>query len=289
MLEREMTTSVALNAMTTLAHMGVDYLYVTGGEPFCRTDLAILLRKAAELFASVSIASNGLLIEREHIDVLKHVAIEYVAISFDNIYTELLWTSDDRRKLCTIEALAQSGIACRIGVPIRSESIDMPKLEALGSLASSVSIPLYFRFLEYVPGIGSDVSLLTETNRQHISARLEKWAAATGVEIHIVSEGGIESENDICPAGEHVVFLDNQGCVWPCSWLAKSGQLRAWGKAFGSGAKHSLSAAVQEFRSSLSRQLTDDRTAIANPYCPALAIMHSLQNLDKNGDALSVV
>ncbi len=73
----------------TLVNQGITKIRITGGEPFVRKDLMILLRKLAALpkLEDISITTNATLIGK-HIPELKELGIKNINVSLDSISEE---------------------------------------------------------------------------------------------------------------------------------------------------------------------------------------------------------
>jgi molybdenum cofactor biosynthesis enzyme MoaA len=63
---------------------GVDKIRLTGGEPLLRKDFPEIVSKLAALNTSLSITTNGILIDR-HIEVLKQANIKKINLSLDTL------------------------------------------------------------------------------------------------------------------------------------------------------------------------------------------------------------
>ncbi|MDZ4147171.1 MAG: GTP 3',8-cyclase MoaA [Flavobacteriaceae bacterium] len=72
-----------------LVELGIDKIRITGGEPFVRKDLMVLMRKLAQMkgLKDISVTTNATLIEN-HIDELKALGITNVNLSLDAINKE---------------------------------------------------------------------------------------------------------------------------------------------------------------------------------------------------------
>lgn len=64
--------------------MGVNKLRLTGGEPFVRKDIGMLLLQLSEIVPSIHITTNATLLE-EHIPLLKRIGIAGLNISIDSL------------------------------------------------------------------------------------------------------------------------------------------------------------------------------------------------------------
>ncbi len=67
---------------------GIKKVRLTGGEPFVRRDMDVLVSELCKIFEQVHITTNATLIH-EHIDILKHPHIKGLNISIDSLDPEL--------------------------------------------------------------------------------------------------------------------------------------------------------------------------------------------------------
>ena len=90
----ELSTSEALKVVDQIADFGVTSLAFSGGEPLMRRDFFEVAKHAADSGLYVSVATNGTLLNRENVKVLKKIGVNYVEVSVDGVYPE---THDDFR------------------------------------------------------------------------------------------------------------------------------------------------------------------------------------------------
>ncbi|MCR4584146.1 MAG: radical SAM protein [Lachnospiraceae bacterium] len=81
--ENELSTEECLDVAAQLKEMGCRRVSLIGGEVFMRTDWPEIVESLTGRGISVCIITNGFLFRPEHIDALKRVGIESVAISLD--------------------------------------------------------------------------------------------------------------------------------------------------------------------------------------------------------------
>ncbi len=67
-----------------IRELGVDKERITGGEPFVRKDISVLLQQLAAIFPKVHITTNATLLS-SHIDVLKEIKVSGLNISIDSL------------------------------------------------------------------------------------------------------------------------------------------------------------------------------------------------------------
>ncbi len=86
-----------------MVEQGIDKIRITGGEPFVRKDLMVLLRKMATLdgLKDISITTNATLIG-PYIDELKELGITNINVSMDAIHKETFDTITRRNEYETV-------------------------------------------------------------------------------------------------------------------------------------------------------------------------------------------
>lgn len=138
---------------TILVHQGIDKIRITGGEPFVRKDLMVLLRKLTTLkgLNDISITTNATLIG-PYIDELKELGITNVNVSLDAINKETFERITRRNQYDIVYnnliRLISEGFNVRINfIALENQNIQdiIPILEVMKHYNVSV------RFLEEMP------------------------------------------------------------------------------------------------------------------------------------------
>ena len=80
----ELDTSEALDVCDQLAELKTQWVTIAGGEPFLRKDLHLIVKRLKEHNITVSIITNGWLLEKK-IKLLQEVKPDYIGISIDGI------------------------------------------------------------------------------------------------------------------------------------------------------------------------------------------------------------
>ena len=87
---RTLSTEVILDAMDELAAWVGEYkLFVAGGEPTIRKDLAEIIRVASEGGCLVSMATNGFLLDRKRTEELVVAGLGHVDVALDSLNPEI--------------------------------------------------------------------------------------------------------------------------------------------------------------------------------------------------------
>jgi len=80
---QELSTSEAMKVVEQIADFGVTSLAFSGGEPLMRKDFFEVARHAVESGLYVSLATNGTLLNKERVRLLKKIGLNYVEVSLD--------------------------------------------------------------------------------------------------------------------------------------------------------------------------------------------------------------
>lgn len=138
---------------TQLVEMGIDKIRITGGEPFVRKDVMVLLQHLTQLkgLKDISITTNATLIG-PHIDRLKELGITNVNVSLDAINKETFERITRRDQYDTVHGnllrLITEGFNVRINfIVLEGQNIQ----DILPILELQKHYPVAVRFLEEMP------------------------------------------------------------------------------------------------------------------------------------------
>jgi len=85
---QELSTSEAMKVVDQIADFGVTALAFSGGEPLMRKDFFEVATRAVESGLYVSLATNGTLLTKERVRLLKRIGLNYVEVSLDGANSE---------------------------------------------------------------------------------------------------------------------------------------------------------------------------------------------------------
>ncbi len=137
----------------TLVDLGIDKIRITGGEPFVRKDLMVLLRRLSAMdgLQDISVTTNATLIG-PYIDELKQLGIKNINVSLDSINRETFEKITRRKQFDTVHdnliRLIAEGFNVRINFIVlegQNEQDILPILDVMKHYAVSI------RFLEEMP------------------------------------------------------------------------------------------------------------------------------------------
>lgn len=148
-----------------LVDQGIDKIRITGGEPFVRKDLMVLLRKLSKLsgLKDISITTNATLIG-PHIEELKALGIRNINVSLDAINKETFERITRRDQYETVYnnlvRLIAEGFNVRINfIVLEHQNIQ----DLLPILELQKRYPVSVRFLEEMPFNGGTKNFSTIT------------------------------------------------------------------------------------------------------------------------------
>jgi len=151
-----MTADEIFGIAQTFAQNGVDKIRLTGGEPLLRKDFPEIISKLASLDISLSITTNGILIDR-HIDVLKQFKIKKINLSLDTLVASKFHTITLRNQfqkvIDNLHLLLNHDFHVKVNVVLMkgfndSEIVDFVKLTQF--------LPISVRFIEFMPFAGNE-------------------------------------------------------------------------------------------------------------------------------------
>ena len=123
--ENELTTEECLRVADELAELGCRRVSLIGGEVFMRRDWDTIVARLTGHGIRVAIIMNGFLFKEEHIEKLKRLDIESVAVSLDGteaVHDKYRQTGSFRRALGAIDTLVPNGIAASVITTLNAEN-----------------------------------------------------------------------------------------------------------------------------------------------------------------------
>jgi len=151
-----MTADEIFGIAQTFAQNGVDKIRLTGGEPLLRKDFPEIISKLVSLDISLSITTNGILIDR-HIDVLKQFKIKKINLSLDTLVASKFHTITLRNQfqkvIDNLHLLLNHDFHVKVNVVLMkgfndNEIVDFVKLTQF--------LPISVRFIEFMPFAGNE-------------------------------------------------------------------------------------------------------------------------------------
>jgi molybdenum cofactor biosynthesis protein A len=178
-----MTADEIFALAQTFVENGVDKIRLTGGEPLLRKDFPEIISKLATLKTSLSITTNGILIDR-HIEALKEANIKKINLSLDTLisskFHSITLRNQFEKVIDNLHLLLNNNFQVKVNVVLikgfnENEIIDFIKLTQF--------LPLSIRFIEFMPFAGnewdrskmvSQNEILTATENEFSSEEIEK-------------------------------------------------------------------------------------------------------------------
>jgi molybdenum cofactor biosynthesis protein A len=178
-----MTADEIFALAQTFVENGVDKIRLTGGEPLLRKDFPEIISKLATLETSLSITTNGILIDR-HIEALKQAHIKKINLSLDTLVSSKFQTITLRNQfekvIDNLHLLLNNDFKVKLNVVLmkgfnENEITDFVQLTQF--------LPISVRFIEFMPFAGnewdrskmvSQNEILSEVNNIFSSEEIQK-------------------------------------------------------------------------------------------------------------------
>jgi molybdenum cofactor biosynthesis protein A len=178
-----MTADEIFSLAQIFVENGVDKIRLTGGEPLLRKDFPEIILKLSTLKTSLSITTNGILIDR-HIEALKEANIKKINLSLDTLVSSKFHTITLRNQfekvIDNLHLLLNNDFHVKVNVVLmkgfnENEITDFVKLTQF--------LPISIRFIEFMPFAGnewdrskmvSQNEILSEVNNVFASEEIQK-------------------------------------------------------------------------------------------------------------------
>ncbi|KAF2333856.1 GTP 3',8-cyclase MoaA [Flavobacterium daemonense] len=163
-----MTADEIFSIAQTFVQNGVDKIRLTGGEPLLRKDFPEIVSKLSELNISLSITTNGILIDR-HIDVLKQFKVKKINLSLDTLvsskFASITLRNQFEKVIDNLHLLLNHDFQVKVNVVLikgfnDNEIVDFVKLTQF--------LPISVRFIEFMPFAGNEWDRSKMVSQQEI-------------------------------------------------------------------------------------------------------------------------
>lgn len=125
-IKQDMTTAQVFTVIDALAKAGVSFLYVTGGEPLIREDIAEILKYIKKKHMYVLLATNGSLFIQKFNNIYKYIDNVHFSIQSVNNFEKIAgYTKKEFENICNgIKLATKSKIPIQINIPVDKNNIN---------------------------------------------------------------------------------------------------------------------------------------------------------------------
>jgi len=177
-----MTADEIFDLAQIFVENGVDKIRLTGGEPLLRKDFPEIVSKLSTLNTSLSITTNGILIDR-HIDVLKQANIKKINLSLDTLiaskFNSITLRNQFDKVIDNMHLLLNNDFRVKVNVVLikgfnDNEIVDFIKLTQF--------LPISIRFIEFMPFAGNEWDRSKMVSQNEVLSELEKAFALEDIQ-----------------------------------------------------------------------------------------------------------
>jgi molybdenum cofactor biosynthesis protein A len=168
-----MTAEEIFAIAKTFVENGVDKIRLTGGEPLLRKDFLEIVSKLSSLNVSLSITTNGILIDR-HIEILKQFKVKKINLSLDTLisskFHSITLRNQFEKVIDNLHLLLNNDFQVKINVVLMkgfndNEIVDFVKLTQF--------LPISVRFIEFMPFAGNEWDRSKMVSQNEILSQVE--------------------------------------------------------------------------------------------------------------------
>lgn len=208
---------------------GIKEFYITGGEPFLVKNIFQILEHLNNGGAKVNIATNGYYVTVPIIKRIADIGVNLLHVSLDGhvarIHNALRGGEFFDKVVDNIKAIVKYQIPMRIGCTIGRGNENF--LEEMVNFCISLGVKeLRFNWLMMVGRLKENPQIYPKKSYtemiQYIEILRGKYKDQIQLTIHRDSKIIKQDDKSICPGGDSFFFLDSEGQISPCSWIAKS-------------------------------------------------------------------
>jgi len=146
-----MTYEDIVRICKVMAGLGVSKVRLTGGEPFVRKEIGVLLQSLAQIFPSVHITTNATLLHK-HMSLLQDIGVSGLNISIDSLERErffMITRRDDHDLVrANIEAAIKHGLPTKLNVVVMK---GVNSMEIIDFVQYGMELGVAVRFIEAMP------------------------------------------------------------------------------------------------------------------------------------------
>ncbi|HEX8016153.1 MAG TPA: GTP 3',8-cyclase MoaA [Flavobacterium sp.] len=169
-----MTAEEIFAIAQTFVENGVDKIRLTGGEPLLRKDFPEIVSKLSTLEVSLSITTNGILIDR-HIDVLKQAGIKKINLSLDTLiaskFHSITLRNQFEKVIDNLHLLLNHDFQVKVNVVLMKGFNDN---EIVDFINLTESLPISVRFIEFMPFAGNEWDRSKMVSQKEILSQVEE-------------------------------------------------------------------------------------------------------------------
>lgn len=155
----ELTTEQALKAVDDMADAGVAYIAVSGGEPLVRPDLFKIAEHMGQREVAFSIATNGTLLTKENVRLLKDAKCLFIQVSLDGANAKthdwLRGKGAFNKAIKGIKTAIQSGITTGIACTVTKRNLK--EIPAMLKLAEKLGVDIFMHYNFIPTGRGKEI------------------------------------------------------------------------------------------------------------------------------------
>ena len=211
-----LSLEVIRRTLAECRQLGALNINLTGGEVLMRPDLDDLVRAAGPRRAVVSLATNGILLDRDHARRLKRLGVRIVTISLDSADPDAHDRSRGhegcfRKVLEAVDHAKEAGLEVFLCTILTPENLQSRDIYRMVQLAADRGVTITVNVSCAVGGWRKCKGILLSPEDLAVFDEIVAMP-------HVRWEGGSNYLKEGCPAGVEKIYISPYGDVMPCNF-----------------------------------------------------------------------
>jgi AdoMet-dependent heme synthase len=238
-MKQELSTEEAKKTVLQLKQVGIKSLHLSGGEPLIRKDIFYLMRYAKKLGISISMSTNGMLIDNKNIKKIKH-CFDKVSVSIDSFnqdtHDKIRGVKAFNKAINAVKILKKENIKTNISCVVTGENFK--DIIGLNKLAKKHNVSLHMQVIH-----DSENNFLKVSNKELKNFSKDFNKSWGGIYPKIANQRFLERSINLgyykefpnfifnpeklvkkmtCFAGSYNFIIGPYGDIYPCEMIRKS-------------------------------------------------------------------
>lgn len=226
----ELTTKELFKLIDQMKDAGSFSITIGGGEPLLRNDLFEVIKYARDNFISVSLVTNGLLINKEIAQRLDALNLDTITVSIDGLkknHDYIRGEGNFRKTINNIRILRKCCKTAKLAIRFTVNSLNIGECEKVIRLAEGLSLDLIRLTPMLLLGRTKDNKDLLINQEEYISFLKNTQNIKSRIKLVLPNQGDgkkrfVCPEDFGCHCGKEACWITQTGDLYPCIFFGNN-------------------------------------------------------------------